>query len=95
MLETQTMPDIVEEVSEINAADLEHFLIGKVTLGDAAKIHKVDQTLVHDRCYRVNVWTKSMMADSVVPSFRIANSFYLEISSNGEIIDQTIRKGSV
>lgn len=95
MVETQEKPKVTEPVKTgISIKDLDDFLSNKIDL-ERNPIHKIDQTKVSNECYRVNVWTKTIEEDSVVPSFSILESFYLEISSNGEIVDQTIRKGKV
>tara|TARA_R110000824_G_scaffold334829_1_gene521412 strand:- start:259 stop:552 length:294 start_codon:yes stop_codon:yes gene_type:complete len=55
---------------------------------DSAKI-KIQYSNVFHECYRVNVWTKTLAADRVVPRFNIIASFLIELK-DGKIIDRTI-----
>ena len=57
---------------------------------DSAKI-KIQYSNVFCECYRVNVWTKTLAADRVVPRFNIIASFLIELK-DGKIIDKTIRQ---
>ncbi len=53
-------------------------------------LFKIDSATVFDDCYRVNVWTRTMTENRVVPSFNIADSFLVELV-DGKIVDRTIR----
>ena len=45
---------------------------------DTAKI-KIQYSNVFGECYRVNVWTKTLAVDRVVPRFNIIASFLIEL----------------
>jgi len=79
--------DEAEKIEEIDQVDLDYFLSDKIH----EEIHRVDQYKVHDTCYRVNVWRKSQSKGGTVPSFSIIDSFYIEVTNGGRIIDRTIK----
>jgi len=83
------MVDKKEEPSSEKA--IQAFLETHLTLGDSTKIHKVDTKHVFDNFYRVNIWIKKMTHDSVVPTFCITHSFFLEIE-DGVAYDRTLRQ---
>lgn len=53
-------------------------------------LYKVDQTNTFDNFFRINVWVKFQGEERVVPSFRIFDSFCVELAENGDIIDVSL-----
>ena len=75
---------------EINKEMLQEFVCNNVDEAIINLLFKIDQTSITDDEFRVNVWTKYTDKDRVVPSTKIAASFFVELLPNGEIIDRTI-----
>ena len=92
MLKAQELIPTKKDKSTINSGNLDDFLSDKIDLEVAAKVFKISQREVMRGFFRVNVWTKDTGDETVVHSYSIVDSFYLEVSSCGEIIDRTIRK---
>ena len=53
-------------------------------------LYKIDVKPITSDEFRVNIWTKYTDEHRVVPSTKIASSFFVELLPNGEIIDRTI-----
>ena len=84
------MPEVEENIDDIDidlAKLVEEFVDANIS-EDTTKI-KIKYSNVFYECYRVNVWTKTLAADRVVPKFNIIASFLIELK-DGKIIDRTI-----
>ena len=69
---------------------INQFVRGSVSEDIQRSLFKIDNATIFDDCYRVNVWTRTTSEDRVVPSFNIAESFFVEVV-DGKIVDRTIR----
>ena len=75
---------------EISKDMLKEFVYNNIDLSVQKIIYKIDQRLIKNPFFRINVWTKHTRDNRVVPTTRIAASFFVELLENGEIIDRTI-----
>ena len=75
---------------QISKNMLEEFVYNNIDEETKTILYKIDQHLIKDPFFRINVWTKRTAEDRVVPTNRIAASFFVELLDNGEIIDRTI-----
>lgn len=80
--------DVIEDV-DIDLTKLVEEFVDSNIPEDSTKI-KIQCSNVFGECYRVNVWTKTLAADRVVPSFNIIASFLIELE-DGKIIDRTVQ----
>ena len=69
---------------------INQFVRGSVSEDIQRSLFKIDNATIFDDCYRVNVWTRTTSEDRVVPSFNIAESFFVEVV-DGKIVDRTVR----
>ena len=76
--------------NQIGKEMLKEFVYNNTDEDTQKIIYKIDQRLIKDPFFRINVWTKRTSDDRVVPTNRIAASFFVELLENGEIIDRTI-----
>lgn len=76
--------------AEISKDMLEEFVYNNIDASVKKILHNIDQHLVKDPFFRINVWTKQTSDNRVVPTTRIAASFFVELLDNDEIIDRTI-----
>ena len=76
--------------NQIDKEMLKEFVYNNTDESIQKIIYKIDQRLIKDPFFRINVWTKRTAEDRVVPTNRIAASFFVELLENGEIIDRTI-----
>jgi len=77
-------------IKEISKDMLEEFVYNNTDISVQKIVYKIEQRLIKDPFFRVNVWTKHTRDNRVVPTNRIAASFFVELLENGEIIDRTI-----
>jgi len=75
---------------EINKEMLREFVCNNVDDTIVKLLYRIDQTPITADAFRVNAWTRHTEEDRVVPSTKIAASFFVELLPNGEIIDRTI-----
>ena len=75
---------------KINKDMLAEFVCNNVDDSIIKLLHKIDQNPITSHEFRINVWTQKTDKDRVVPSTKIAASFFVELLPNGEIIDRTI-----
>ena len=87
--ESESNPKPNEE-NQIGKEMLKEFVYNNTDESIQKIIYKIDQRLIKDPFFRINVWTKRTAEDRVVPTNRIAASFFVELLENGEIIDRTI-----
>jgi len=80
------------EENQIGKEMLKEFVYNNTDESIQKIIYKIDQRLIKDPFFRINVWTKLTAEDRVVPTNRIAASFFVELLENGEIIDRTINE---
>ena len=78
------------EKKEINKDMLREFVCNNVDDSVTNLLYRIDQRAISSDEFRVNVWTRHTEEDRVVPSTKIAASFFVELLPNGEIIDRTI-----
>ncbi len=78
------------EKKEINKDMLREFVCNNVDDTTIKLLFRIDQKPITADEFRINVWTKYTEGDRVVPSTKIASSFFVELLPNGEIIDRTI-----
>jgi hypothetical protein len=76
-------------VNKINKDTLQEF-ISNNTSSDK-NLHKIDQLNVFENFFRINVWKKRREEGRVVSSFDISDSFFVELTKSGDIIDVTLR----
>ena len=76
--------------NEINKEMLREFVCNNVDEAIIKLLFKIDQRPITSDEFRINVWTKYTDEDRVVPSTKIAASFFVELLPNGEIIDRTL-----
>ena len=76
--------------NEINKEMLREFVCNNVDEAIIKLLFKIDQKSITADEFRINVWTKHTDDDRVVPSTKIAASFFVELLPNGEIIDRTL-----
>jgi hypothetical protein len=76
-------------VNKINKDALQEF-ISNNTSSDK-NLHKIDQLNVFENFFRINVWKKRREEGRVVSSFDISDSFFVELTKSGDIIDVTLR----
>ena len=74
----------------INKEMLHEFVCNNVDEAIIRLLFRIDQRPITADEFRINVWTKHTDKDRVVPSTKIASSFFVELLPNGEIIDRTI-----
>ena len=80
------------EENQIGKEMLKEFVYNNTDESIQKIIYKIDQRLIKDPFFRINAWTKLTAEDRVVPTNRIAASFFVELLENGEIIDRTINE---
>tara|TARA_R110002049_G_scaffold215951_1_gene387353 strand:+ start:131 stop:439 length:309 start_codon:yes stop_codon:yes gene_type:complete len=78
------------EKKEINKDMLREFVCNNIDDTTISLLHRIDQSSITADEFRINVWTKYTEDDRIVPSTKIASSFFVELLPNGEIIDRTI-----
>ena len=78
------------EKNKINPDMLHEFVCNNVDDSIIKLLYKIDVKPITSNEFRINVWTKHTDEHRVVPSTRIASSFFVELLPNGEIIDRTI-----
>jgi hypothetical protein len=78
------------EKKEINKDMLREFVCNNVDDTTIKLLYRIDQNPITTDEFRINVWTKYTDEHRVVPSTKIASSFFVELLPNGEIIDRTI-----
>lgn len=78
------------EKNEINKEMLHEFVCNNVDEAIIRLLFRIDQRPITADEFRINVWTKHTDKDRVVPSTKIAASFFVELLPNGEIIDRTL-----
>ena len=76
-------------VSEIDKDTLQEFVNNNTS--NIKNFHKIDQLNVFENFFRINVWIKRREEGRVVSSFQISDSFFVEITESGDIIDVTLR----
>ena len=76
--------------NKINPDMLHEFVCNNVDDSIIKLLYKIDVKPITSNEFRINVWTKHTDEHRVVPSTRIASSFFVELLPNGEIIDRTI-----
>jgi hypothetical protein len=79
-----------DQNKEINPVMLREFVCNNVDEAIIKLLFKIDQRSITADEFRINVWTKHTDKDRVVPSTKIAASFFVELLPNGEIIDRTL-----
>lgn len=79
------------EIKKINSEILNEFVKNNVSEEVYTKLLKIDQRNVFYNIFRVNVWTMYTDENRVIPSFHIPESFMLELTDSGDVIDVTIR----
>ena len=75
---------------KISKSGFEEFVCNNVDKSVIKLLYRIDQHLVAAREFRINVWTTCLADNLVVPSIKIASSFFVELLPNGEIVDRTI-----
>ena len=88
MTEVEENIDDADDDADIDLTKLVEEFVDSNIPEDSTKI-KIQYSNVFCECYRVNVWTKTLVADRVVPRFNIIASFLIELK-DGKIIDRTI-----
>ena len=78
------------EKKKINPDILHEFVCNNVDDSIIKLLYKIDLRRITSCEFRINVWTKYTDDDRVVPSTRIAASFFVELLPSGDIIDRTI-----
>ena len=78
------------EKKEINKDMLREFVCNNVDDSVTNLLYRIDQREITADEFRVNAWTRHTEEDRIVPSTKIAASFFVELLPNGEIIDRTI-----
>ena len=82
-------PDLKE--NEIPKSVLQAFLESKITLAEMKNVNKVEQHQVDNDKFRINVWTSQLINSELIPSNKIAHSYYVTYESMDDgIIDKTI-----
>ena len=78
-------PEVVETTTKMTIPEdkLKKFV------GPVENLLKIDAINVYDNRFRVNVWTRTWVGDSVVPRNKIEKSFFVKYDK--EIVDLTIR----
>ena len=76
----------------IDSELLNEFVSNNVSEDIFKKKFKIDAKNVFQDNFRINVWTLHTHADKVVPTINLSESFFVELTKGGEIIDLTIRK---
>jgi hypothetical protein len=62
-------------------------------VGPVVNLYKIDQHKVSYSKYRINVWTRKVEENAVVPRFNLVESYYVDYStSTGVIKDETDRR---
>ena len=87
---TKVEPETVTPIKEtIPDGQLREF-VGKVP-----NLFKIDSCHIHSDKYRINVWTQEFKNERVVPTSKIAKSYYVKYE-DGVIYDETIvtKKGN-
>ena len=79
--------DVIED-ADIDLTKLVEEFVDSNISEDSDKI-KIQYSNVFGECYRINVWTKTLTADRVVPSFNIIASFLIELK-DGKILNRTV-----
>ena len=74
-LEATMNPDLLEK--EIPNDILLGFLETKITLGGMKNVSSVKQHQVHTDKFRINVWVSELGESKLIPSNRIAHSYYI------------------
>ena len=69
--------------------NLESFVLNKLPEETKDILFSIDSTNVFDNFHRINVWTMKTGNDRVVPTFNIADSFFVEVDKNDKIVDLT------
>tara|TARA_Y100001938_G_C8021988_1_gene395805 strand:+ start:294 stop:608 length:315 start_codon:yes stop_codon:yes gene_type:complete len=77
---------------KIDSEVLKEFASNNVTEDVLKKLLKIDNINVFENYFRINIWTLHTQEDRVVPTINLSESFFVELTDNGEIIDLTIRK---
>lgn len=85
---SDTFAEGIIEDTDIDLTKLVEEFVDSNIPEDSAKI-KIQYSNVFGECYRINVWTKTIDVDRVVPSFNIIASFLIELE-DGTIIDRTV-----
>jgi len=88
---TAVGPPKSSKFKKINSDVLNDFVKDNVSEEVYSKLLKIDQCNVFYDCFRINVWTIHTDPERVIPSFHIAESFMLELTDSGDVIDVTIR----
>jgi hypothetical protein len=79
-----------DKKKEINNGMLTEFVCNNVDESIIKLLFRIDQRPITNNEFRINIWTKHTDKNRVVPSTKIAASFFVELLPNGEIIDRTI-----
>lgn len=79
------------EKKRINSKVLNEFVKNNVSEEVYSRLLKIDQCNVFYNIFRINVWTIHTDENRVIPSFHIPESFMLELTDSGDVIDVTIR----
>ena len=77
---------------KIDSELLNEFVSNNVSEDIFKKKFKIDAKNVFQDNFRINVWTLHTQQDRVVPTIHLSESFFVELTESGEIIDLTIRK---
>lgn len=77
-----------EEVEEVAKSEIPQGKLAKF-VGPVENLLKIDAINVYDDRFRINVWTRTWVGDSVVPRNKIEKSFFVKYDK--EIVDLTIR----
>ena len=78
------------EKKEINKDMLREFVCNNIDDSTIKLLYRIDQSSITADEFRINVWTRHTEEDRIVPSTKIAASFFVELLPNDEIIDRTI-----
>ena len=79
-----------KQKKKIRRSVLEEFVCNNVDKSVIKLLYRIDQHPVAAHEFRINVWTTCLADNLVVPSTKIASSFFVELLPNGEIVDRTI-----
>jgi len=98
-METQTASPKTSKKTEkkkvvptITQKSIEDFAIRGVRQENVKYIHQVKDIHLFDNTFRVNVWCCKPQADRLVDKMWIEASYFIELTSSGDIVDLT--KGS-
>ena len=76
----------------IDSELLNEFISNNVSENILKNKFKIDAKNVFQNNFRIDVWTLYTQEDKVVPTINLSDSFFVELTESGEIIDLTIRR---